>query len=99
MSLVDQRNWEDYNHAFNQTFQALDQDLTDPNRFPKGRKYFTMFPICFRYDIKVLFCDQTKETAMATGAPSKPTLSMATSSAQLTPTVRGSPNRFRRMSW
>ena len=45
MSLVDQRNWEDYNHAFNQTFQALDQDLTDPNRFPKGRKYFMMFPI------------------------------------------------------
>ena len=40
MSVVDKRNWDDYYHSFSEAFKYLDEDLTDPNRFPRGKIFF-----------------------------------------------------------
>ena len=37
MSVTDVRNWDDYYYGFCQFFKYIDTDLTDPNRFPKGK--------------------------------------------------------------
>ena len=49
MSVVDKRNWDDYYHSFSQAFKYLDEDLTDPNRFPRGKILFDLY--CVRYSI------------------------------------------------
>ena len=36
-ALYDQRNWTAYLFSFRHSFKFLDPELTDPNRFPKGR--------------------------------------------------------------
>ena len=36
-ALYDERNWESYLKSFRNTFKYLDAELTDPNKFPKGK--------------------------------------------------------------
>ena len=36
MSLSDERNWDDYFYGFCESFKYIEEDLTDPDRFPKG---------------------------------------------------------------
>ena len=44
-ALYDHRNWTAYLKAFRSSFKYLDPELTDPNRFPKGRNFKIIFTI------------------------------------------------------
>ena len=40
MSLSDERNWDDYFYGFCESFKYIEEDLTDPDRFPKGTSQY-----------------------------------------------------------
>ena len=52
-ALYDHRNWTAYLRGFQGSFKYLDPELTDPDRFPKGRN----FQLCWPMN-SVLFLDR-----------------------------------------
>jgi len=48
MSLSDERNWDDYFYGFCESFKYIEEDLTDPDRFPKDKRDKGGFWLPFR---------------------------------------------------
>ena len=45
-AMYDQRNWQAYLQGFCNAFKYLDTQLTDPERFPKGKIKYKMGSLC-----------------------------------------------------
>ena len=98
-ALYDERNWESYLKSFRNTFKYLDAELTDPNKFPKGKIRILFYLLPQNVFNLFFFQLQTAEMATGSGCRIEYMQSGDTSPVRKTIPVPGSPKRYRLMSW
>ena len=103
MSLSDERNWDDYFYGFCESFKYIEEDLTDPDRFPKGmsRDGASGYACIILYNMYIIHFIklQTNEIRVASGYHSEFTQYTVSFNVPWTQTATGDPATFKLMSW
>ena len=112
MSLSDERNWDDYFYGFCESFKYIEEDLTDPDRFPKGMSrdgasgYACIILCNMMYIIHFIIMNtihfvklQTNEIRVASGYHSEFMRYTVSSNVPWTQTATGDLATFKLMSW
>ena len=103
MSLSDERNWDDYFYGFCESFKYIEEDLTDPDRFPKGmsRDGASGYACIILYNMYIIHFIklQTNEIRMASGYHSEFMQYTVSSNVPWTQTATGDLATFKLMSW
>ena len=107
MSLSDERNWDDYFYGFCESFKYIEEDLTDPDRFPKGMSQDLLcngasrYACVISYNVYIIHFIklQTNEIRVASGYHSEFMQYTVSSNVPWTQTATGDLATFKLMSW